>query len=107
MHLLFLFISLGLVLSVPLDWQWEEWKVKHGKSYKDEAGENHRREVWMRNYHYILQHNRQDHLFKLGLNEFTDMVRKCQCCTCVHVDKVYELKAFMDNNSTILLACTT
>ena len=76
MHLLFLFISFGLVLSVPLDWQWEEWKLKHGKSYKDEADENHRKNEWTRNYHYILQHNRQDHLFKLGLNEFADMVRK-------------------------------
>lgn len=76
MYLLLLLISLGLVLSVPLDWQWEEWKLKHGKSYKDDSDENHRKDVWTRNFQYILQHNREDNLFKLGLNEFADMVRK-------------------------------
>ena len=72
---LFLLTCLTVVLSAPLDWQWNEWKQKHGRSYGNKTEEDHSRDIWINNFKYIMEHNRQQHPFKLGLNGYADMVR--------------------------------
>ena len=73
-------VTLGLVgaaLSMPLDVEWAQWKQLHGKTYTDE-NEHRSRMAWLQNYHYIQKHNSEDHSFKLGLNEYADMVSLLQ-----------------------------
>ena len=70
------FLSLAnIALSGPLESQWQEWKQKHEKLYEDVEQEFSRRKIWDQNNKYVKEHNRGDHSFKLGLNEFADMVR--------------------------------
>ena len=54
--------------------EWEAWKREHGKSYADDMEESLRHAIWFQNYHYIEVHNKEKS-FKLGLNEFADLVR--------------------------------
>ena len=61
------------VISMPLEVEWNQWKQLHGKIYADED-EPKSKMVWLENYRYIQKHNSQDQPFKLGLNEYADMV---------------------------------
>ena len=75
----FIVITLSLVgvgISVPLDVEWLQWKQHHGKTYSPEE-EAKSWSIWSQNYHYIQKHNSENHPFKLGLNEYADMV--CHC----------------------------
>ena len=56
--------------------EWEQWKLSHGKIYKNEKAEENRRQIWLTNYKLIEEHNRQEKSFKLALNHFADLVRK-------------------------------
>lgn len=69
------FLSLAkMILATPLEAEWQLWKQQHGKSYEDDEQELLRSAVWTKNYQYIEKHNRGNHTFKLGLNEFADIV---------------------------------
>lgn len=69
-----LFFSLAMVaLSLPLEMEWDQWKQFHGKIYTEDDEPIHKA-VWFKNYRHIQEHNSQGHSFKLGLNEFADMV---------------------------------
>ena len=79
MQRLLIFISLvGFCLcsysQVHLEREWFGWKKLHSKVYSQEE-ENARWKVWRQNYHKIQQHNKANHSFTLGLNQFADMVR--------------------------------
>ena len=67
-------ISLAIVWCNPLDREWKSWKEKHGKTYTKESEEAYRRKIWLENTHYINEHNKQNHTFKLIINGFADMV---------------------------------
>ena len=67
-----LFLSLA---NIALSDQWQEWKQKHEKFYEKVEQESSYHKIWNQNYQYVKEHNRGDHSFKLGLNEFADMVR--------------------------------
>lgn len=56
--------------------EWEQWKLSHGKIYKNEEAEENRMQIWLTNYKLIEEHNRQEKSFKLALNHFADLVRK-------------------------------
>ena len=62
-----------VVLSMPLEVEWNQWRQLHGKIYSDED-EQKSKMTWLENYQYIQKHNSENHQFKLGLNEFADMV---------------------------------
>ena len=74
MKIILLALSLvTAVISMPLEIEWNQWKQLHGKIYSDED-EPKNKMVWLENYQYIQKHNSEDHPFKLGLNEYADMV---------------------------------
>lgn len=54
--------------------RWLGWKKLHSKYYESADEEHKRMEVWRDNYRKILEHNNANYTFKLGLNEFADMV---------------------------------
>lgn len=76
MQVLLLVVSLGLCYSskLQLEEEWFSWKRQHYKTYHTEEEETSRWKVWKDNYRKIQEHNRANHSFTLGLNEFADMV---------------------------------
>ena len=61
--------------QVQLRDEWLSWKAEHSKSYHNTREEGSRWAVWRANYQLIMEHNKNNHSFTLGLNEFADMVR--------------------------------
>lgn len=65
--------------SPDLDSRWLEWKIAHTKSYTNDMNELERRLVWEENVKMINMHNLDHSLhkkgFRLGMNEYGDMVR--------------------------------
>ncbi|KAG9337748.1 hypothetical protein JZ751_028245 [Albula glossodonta] len=61
-----------------LDSVWEDWKSLHGKEYTQDS-EGQRRMIWEENHCFIQQHNLEEaqgkHSYKLGMNQFGDLVR--------------------------------
>ncbi|XP_008069901.1 cathepsin L1-like [Carlito syrichta] len=75
---------LGMALAAPmcdysLDARWNQWKVKHRKSYGTNE-EGWRRAVWEKNMKVIEQHNREyregKHGFTMAMNAFGDMTNE-------------------------------
>ncbi|KAG1670243.1 Cathepsin L [Nymphon striatum] len=58
--------------------EWNLFKVQHGKSYKDSHEEEFRKKIYVENRLKIVKHNQQyedgDHTYRLGMNEFGDML---------------------------------
>ena len=76
MEALLLVVSLiTAAFSVPVEVQWLQWKELHGRIYTLET-EQVRKDIWFDNHRYIERHNNEGYSYKLGLNEFVDMVRK-------------------------------
>lgn len=46
--------------------------MEYGKSYTGEV-DQYREKIWMNNVKYIEEFNREDHPYKLGINQFTDL----------------------------------
>ncbi|XP_028989015.1 cathepsin K-like [Betta splendens] len=68
-------MSFGKV-GPSLDEQWEQWKTKYKKLYKDQNEEELRRRIWEQNKEMIEVHNKEakqgNHSYKLGMNQFGD-----------------------------------
>ena len=60
--------------QIHLQEEWLSWKRQHSKSYYNPREEGSRWAVWRANYQLIQEHNRANHSFTLGLNEFADLV---------------------------------
>jgi hypothetical protein len=78
MKLLLLVLSAisGLCYSqLQLEEEWFTWKRQHSKFYNTAENEGSRWKVWRDNYQKIQEHNKGNHSFSLGLNEFADMVK--------------------------------
>lgn len=81
MLILFAMLLLGFQVqgnaSSSLSKVWEEWKVKHSKSYDNQAEVAVRRAVWERNMRLVVRHNLEasagKHSFTLELNHLADM----------------------------------
>uniref|UniRef100_A0A3B4G4L5 Cathepsin propeptide inhibitor domain-containing protein n=1 Tax=Pundamilia nyererei TaxID=303518 RepID=A0A3B4G4L5_9CICH len=62
-----------------LDAHWELWKKTHGKSYKKDVEDAHRRKLWENNLKMITVHNLEAsmglHTYELGMNHMGDLVR--------------------------------
>lgn len=54
--------------------EWRSWKRQHSKLYSNSDEEGSRWMVWRENYHKIMEHNKANHSFTLGLNQFADLV---------------------------------
>uniref|UniRef100_A0A8B9LFW5 Cathepsin L.1 n=1 Tax=Astyanax mexicanus TaxID=7994 RepID=A0A8B9LFW5_ASTMX len=64
--------------SVSLeDLEFQEWKLKYGKSYDSEEEESQRKMIWMTNLKLVLEHNMLADqglkTYRLGMNHFADM----------------------------------
>ena len=85
MKILLIVVSLTTaVLPMPFEMNWLQWKQVHGKVYT-EMDEIISRDTWFKNYLYVEKHNREHHSFKLGLNEYSDMVSKPINCSMLHI----------------------
>lgn len=74
-------VCCGLCSSqLQLQEEWSSWKRQHAKTYSSNNDEDSKWTVWRENYHKIQEHNRANHSFSLGLNEFADMVILCAAC---------------------------
>lgn len=72
---LFLISLVSICLGYPqLHEEWAGWKKQHSKYYTSVQEESARLGVWMDNYIKIMEHNKANKSFSLGLNEFADMV---------------------------------
>ena len=60
--------------QLQLEEEWFSWKQQHAKVYSSQD-EGSKWRVWRENYQRIQEHNKANHSFTLGLNEFADMVR--------------------------------
>ena len=68
-------IGFGLCYTqLQLQEDWSGWKTLHSKSYFTGEEENSRWIVWRENYDKIMEHNKVNHSFSLGLNQFADLV---------------------------------
>ncbi len=83
MRVLLMFLPILAAFALPLeddshfDAEWIEWKLKHGKFYKDHKEENIRRFIWGINMQNIIKSNSEGkHSHKLSLNHFSDLVSK-------------------------------
>ncbi|XP_063343861.1 cathepsin S, ortholog2, tandem duplicate 1 isoform X1 [Pelmatolapia mariae] len=63
-----------------LDAHWELWKKTHGKSYKNDVEDAHRRELWENNLKMITVHNLEAsmglHTYELGMNHMGDLTEE-------------------------------
>lgn len=63
--------------SSAVNKMWQEWKIKHGKSYNNQTEIFFRRAVWERNLRSVIQHNQEasagKHSFTMGLNHLSDL----------------------------------
>ncbi|XP_063070707.1 procathepsin L-like [Engraulis encrasicolus] len=63
--------------SLSLDQEFNEWKVKFGKSYPSLEEEAHRKGLWLSNRQEIQDHNQLAdqgvHSFRMGMNQFSDL----------------------------------
>ncbi|MQM21681.1 hypothetical protein Taro_054725, partial [Colocasia esculenta] len=59
-------------------WLFEEWQVKHDKSYQDLGEKQKRLEIFKNNLQYIDQHNRPEHNHSVtvGLNNLADLTNE-------------------------------
>jgi cathepsin L len=90
------FTALALLLSLalctlaftndPLTSVFTSWMRNHQKSYSNEEF-LYRWNVWLDNYHYIEEHNHQNHTFSLAMNSFGDLTTK-------EFSKIYKGVAF-------------
>merc|ERR1719412_2237481 len=59
-----------------LDDQWEDFKQRYGKKYKDSNETEYRRNVWEGHMKFIDKHNKEtaagQHTYTVGINEFAD-----------------------------------
>ena len=74
LHILLCLVPLAVCAPLALEKEWEQWKRQHGKVYFDAIEESVRRAVWFRTFNEIQEHNSADHLYKLELNKFADIV---------------------------------
>lgn len=51
----------------------QQWRVKHQKSYKDEFKQEYRLQIFVDNLRKINKHNSEGHSWEMGLNQFSDM----------------------------------
>lgn len=86
MKILLLLLPLASAMYVPAehdiskDEAWIEWKLKHGKFYKDSKEESVRRAIWNMNLQAVLKHNAEGkHSYQKGLNHFSDLVNTDIC----------------------------
>ena len=64
--------------DISKDQAWIEWKLKHGKFYKDKQEESIRQAIWNMHLEEVLTHNAAGkHTYQKGLNHFSDLV-SCQ-----------------------------
>ncbi len=66
--------------QLQLQKEWLSWKREHSKVYYNTREEGSRWAVWRGNYQLIMEHNKNNHSFSLGLNEFADMVKTAESC---------------------------
>ena len=73
---LLLALLLGTAIAFQYVEEWELWKKKHNKSYKDDSEELYRRTIWARNKAYVEEHNAHADKFgfTVAMNKFADMV---------------------------------
>ncbi|XP_039476106.1 cathepsin S-like [Oreochromis aureus] len=82
--LLLLLISLcagaAAMFESTLDAHWDLWKKTHGKSYKNDVEDAHRRELWENNLKMITVHNLEAsmglHTYELGMNHMGDLTEE-------------------------------
>ena len=70
--------ALGVSLyAQDFDDEWQAWKTTHKKTYSGSV-EVERRLIWQENLEFIVKHNLEHqrglHSYRLGMNEFGDMV---------------------------------
>ena len=53
---------------------WYLWKERHKKEYLNESEEASRKQIWLRNFLKISDHNSRNQTFVMQLNQFADMV---------------------------------
>ncbi|KAK2845111.1 hypothetical protein Q5P01_011770 [Channa striata] len=67
-----------------LDAEWEQWKIKFNKTYKNAEEESYRRGIWEDTMRFIEAHNKEEaegeHSFTVGMNQFGDMKPEEICC---------------------------
>lgn len=63
-------------VAFSTDDEWAVWKVKHGKTYKDDNEDLHRKNIWMKSKAFVKEHNKNadKHSFTVTLNKFADLV---------------------------------
>ena len=78
MKILFLSLLIFGFVSAELNFksQFEEFKQKYGKSYKDPAEELYRFSTFVRNVKDIEEHNKSGKGWKKGVNHFADMTKE-------------------------------
>lgn len=63
-------------MSAELDKEWEEYKIKFNKEYKDQEEEQKRRNLYMENKVRIEEHNKRfaagEVTYSMGVNAFAD-----------------------------------
>nr|XP_015203951.1 PREDICTED: cathepsin L1-like [Lepisosteus oculatus] len=73
-------LCIGVVHSASLflqDFEFEKWKLKHGRNYSSPVEESRRKETWLSNLKLVIEHNTLADLglksYRLGMTAFADM----------------------------------
>lgn len=71
-----LVLSVGAAIGFEHAEEWEVWKQKHSKAYKDDNEELYRRTIWTKNKAYVEEHNKHADKFgfTVAMNKFADLV---------------------------------
>ena len=55
------------------DASWQDWIIKQNKIYSTEEEKQIRYKIFCDNYDQIEKHNKENHSWKMGLNDFADL----------------------------------
>lgn len=77
-------VTSSLSTKVEFPPEWHSWKLQNHKIYSSLNEELERHITWLSNQAYIDAYNSREHIFgfRLGMNEFGDMVGPCIYNTC-------------------------
>lgn len=85
MKLSILIALIGVTFAAPMDAEWQQWKTKYDKTYKNEVEESERKLIWMDSWKFVQKHNSENHSFTVDTNQFADLVSSLARITCIAI----------------------
>ncbi|CAH1392203.1 unnamed protein product [Nezara viridula] len=80
MKIVLLLFVVASCCALPTPDDWESYKAQFSKSYSDQAQDQMRKEIYLKNKKFVEEHNKKHEAglvsYRLGLNNFSDLTEE-------------------------------